>query len=170
MNTLSKYSGVLAVVAVLIAIIAPQFDGNSFGNVTQSFWDTANGYRVDGTAVIDGDGSLIIGTNGTTVTDIITGTCNLSQNSAGSHAATTSMEYYCAVTGVTSGDQVFVSLPQGAGAYAAGGSSPFGGFTVNTAFATTSNVIGVSVYNGTGAATTSAAQATTSVQYLILGD
>ena len=108
-----------------------------------------------------------IGTKGTEQTFVSEGTCNLSQSSAGSHAATSSKEYFCAVTGVQSGDSVFVSLPPGAGAYTSGSNSGFGGFLVNSAYATTSDAIGVQLYNGTGAATTSATQATTSVHYFI---
>ena len=95
------------------------------------------------------------------------GTCNLSQSTAGSHAATTSKEYFCAVTGAAANDLVTVDLPPGAGAYTSGASSIFGGFTVNSAYATTSNRIGVSIMNNTGAATSSAAQATTTAQYSI---
>lgn len=95
------------------------------------------------------------------------GTCNLSQSSAGSHAASSSKEYFCAVSGVVSGDKVKVDLAAGAGAYSSGAQSLFGGFVVNSAYATTSNVIGVSIANLTGAATSSAAQATTSAEYFI---
>jgi hypothetical protein len=95
------------------------------------------------------------------------GTCNLSQSTPGSHAATSSMEYFCAVTGVEASDTVVVMLPPGAGAYTSGAQSLYGGFAVNSAYATTSNRIGVLVVNLTGGATSSAAQATTSAHYLI---
>lgn len=113
--------------------------------------------------------SLKVGlTNQATKTTFIkNGTCNLSQSSAGSHAASSSKEYFCAVTGVLAGDLVTVDLPAGAGAYTSGAQSIFGGFTVNSAYATTSGRIGVSVLNNTGAATSSAPQATTSAQYTI---
>lgn len=108
------------------------------------------------------------GCAGTEVTKLLNGTCNASQSTAASHAATTSKEFICAVADVTAGDRVFVSLPAGAGDYSSGSESLAGGFILNAAYATTSGYIGFSIYNGTGAATSSYAQATTSVQYLVL--
>lgn len=113
-------------------------------------------------------GLLQLGTNGTAHSKFISGTCNAAQVSAGSHAATSSKEFTCSVTGVASGDKVFVSLPPGAGAYAAGGGSTSGGFLVNGSYATAANVIGFSILNNNGVATTSYAQATTSVQYWVI--
>lgn len=113
-------------------------------------------------------GLLQLGTNGTAHSKFISGTCNATQSTVGSHAATSSKELFCAVTGVTSGDKVFVSLPPGAGAYSSAGGSLLGGFTVNAAYATTTGVIGFSVLNSVGAATSSYAQATTSVQYWVI--
>ena len=46
----------LGVVAVVIATLAFLSGGHSYGNVTQSFWDSAQGYKVDGTTIIDGNG------------------------------------------------------------------------------------------------------------------
>jgi len=97
------------------------------------------------------------------------GTCNLSQSTAGSHAATSSKEYFCAFTGARSGDTVIVGLPAGAGAYTSGAQSPLGGFITNgNGYATTSNVIGVNIVNLTGTATSSFIQATTTVRILIV--
>lgn len=110
---------------------------------------------------IDRDGRVTLGSKAE-------GTCNLEQASAGSHAASTSKEYYCAVTGVSAGDTVSVILPPGAGAYSYGAASVWGGFVVNSAYATSSGLIGVSILNSTGAATSSATQATTSAHYLVI--
>jgi hypothetical protein len=111
---------------------------------------------------------LSLGTNGTAHSKFISGTCNASQAVAGSHAATSSKEFLCAATGVSAGDKVFVSLPAGAGAYSAGGGSNLGGFIVGGTFATTSNYFGFSMTNLTVSATSSYAQATTSVQYWVV--
>lgn len=105
---------------------------------------------------------LVVG-GGSALTFFKMGTCNLSQSAAGSHAATTSKELFCAVTGVQANDTVIVDLPRTAGF--AGGLPA--GFVVNTAYATTTDVIAVSVVNLTGAASSSYAQATTSASYLI---
>ncbi len=113
MEILRKYGGVLAVVAVVIAIVAFYFPKQvivDFGNKTASFWDTAEGYKVDGTTVINGSGQLILGTNGSTVTELKAALCDISGTTDTSHAATSTKYYYCAVTGVASGDVVFAQL------------------------------------------------------------
>lgn len=101
--------------------------------------------------------------NGTndTINGLIEGSCNISQTTPGSHAATTTKEYYCAATGARSGDTVLIALPSGAGYL-------FGGFDAVASYATSSNFIAMQIANNTGAATSSAAQATTSVRYLIV--
>lgn len=88
-----------------------------------------------------------------------TGTCNAAM--ATTLAATSSAAATCTVTGVASGDIVSVALPQ-AGASAAA----FGGFLVSGTKATT-DTITFSIFNGTGAATSSFPLATTSVQYQV---
>ena len=97
------------------------------------------------------------------------GTCNLSQSTAGSHAATTSKEYFCAYTGARSGDTIIVALPPGAGAYSSGAASALGGFVTNgNGYATTSNRVAVNLVNLTGIATSSFPQATTTAHILIV--
>lgn len=115
---------------------------------------------------VNKDGGFRLGTSTTasTLTFVKKGTCDLIQSVIGSHGATTSKAFHCAVTGAQSGDNVIVSLPLGAGI----AGSLQSGFTVNAAYATATDMIGVSVYNGTGAATSSYTQATASVPYLIL--
>ena len=124
--------------------------------------------------------SLAIGNNcdnaeltcaGTTVTKMLTGTCNATGASAGIAATSTSI-YFCSVTGVTSGDKVFVSLPEGANVDAskAGGEEGFaegGLLSIGAAFATTTNIIGFEIIN-LGPATTTFRNATTSIQYWVL--
>ena len=114
------------------------------------------------------------------ISNISGGTCNLStgnttsaaQNGqAGTFAASTTKMHFCAATGVRVGDQVFVTLPSGIDGQAS--SSPLagpgllGGISLVGAFATTSDIIGVALYNSMAVATGSYSQATTGVRYLI---
>lgn len=105
--------------------------------------------------------------NGTTISAILTGTCNATF-SGSSLAATSSGQFYCSASGVAAGDKVFVMLPVGAGANSQGASSLYGGFNAHTGYATTTNVIGFNIENFTGTATSSFAQATTSIQYYVI--
>lgn len=112
----------------------------------------------------DNEGSTC---TGTTVTQVLEGTCNPTQAAKGSHAATTSLQFFCAVSGVVAGDRVTVIPPVGAGANISGAGSIYGGFVVNGAYATSSDFIGFNVLNLTGAATTSYPQATTTWAYKV---
>lgn len=100
-----------------------------------------------------------LGTNGTELTKFITGTCNAATTEGALEASSTD-DYTCTVTGAASGDKVFVSLPQN-------GTVITGGFIVDHVVAST-NTITFGITNLTGAATTSFAQATTSVQYWVI--
>lgn len=65
--------GVVALVAIVLAVnYYPQ--EQSFGNSTQSFWNTSEGYRVDGVSVIDGSSRLnaLESTETITVDDTLT--------------------------------------------------------------------------------------------------
>jgi hypothetical protein len=96
---------------------------------------------------------------GTIVSKFLTGTCNAISYAALS--ATSTLLHDCAVTGVSSGDKVFVTLPNTK-------TSTFGGFSVSNAGASsTANYISFHILNLTGAATSSYVGATTSVQYLV---
>lgn len=154
--------GVVALIAALIGgFVAGQVGGDDLlGGVTNfDSVDVTDGYLVDGATVINGSGNVAIGSGGTTITKLLTGTCNLSTGTA-TIAATSSGAFYCAITGVASGDNVFVSLPIGA-------ASTYAGIHVVAAYATSSNMIGVNLANFTGVATSSYSQATTSVAYWI---
>lgn len=127
--------------------------GVGFGTRNQSQFDNA--------------GKLTVGASGTAKTQELFGTCNPTQYSPGSFAATTTSQFFCAVTGVNSGDKVFISLPIGAGANTNGSASVYMGFAA-WGYATSSNQIGITYANWTGAATTTFPQATTSVQYHVI--
>lgn len=166
MDKVLKYAGVVALVAIVLLVLIGL---NSGGSNTNILGGTTNYDAVEAASLGIGSGCAdeMSTCTGTLVTQILEGTCNPTQNAAGSHAASSSMEYFCAVTGVESGDRIFISLPAGAGANASGAGSIYGGFLVNGAFATTSDKIGMSIYNATGAATSSFPQATTSVMYRV---
>jgi hypothetical protein len=92
--------------------------------------------------------------------------CNLSTGA--SFAASTTQQFYCTVPGVASGDLVMADLPVGAGVNGSGAGSIYDGFIVVAAYATTTNQVGVTLLNQTGAATSSYAQATTSVEIRVV--
>lgn len=158
----------LTVGLIAVAIIAiggyffPQIQ-SLVGSVGTRF---PNGLAVGTTATVT-QNKITIGNSGTALGNVLFGTCNAQQKSTGSFAATTSAQFYCAVTGAASGDNVQVMLPAGAGTNADGAASITGGFVVVSASATSSNFIQFTLDNFTGAATSSFAQATTSVQYTI---
>ena len=124
-------------------------------------------------------GKFIVGDRGNAIDDIIHGTCNAYGPSAGISASSTAI-YMCAVTGVASGDRVFIDFPAGANVATdkAGGQQSFNldgsansssAFLLLTgaAYSTTSNVIGFEIANP-GLATTTFRNATTAMPYLII--
>lgn len=151
----------VALVAVaIIAIVGFVFlsGGEKLAGVTN--YDSI---ETEGLALGDGcdnEGTTCVGT---THTKFLSGTCNLTQSTVGSFAASSSLEHFCAVSNVASGDKVFVVLPRAAGT----GSGSIG-LVPLTSYATTSGAIGVVLANFVGVATTSYAQATTSVTYWIV--
>jgi hypothetical protein len=59
---------IISAIALIIAIVgvftpAGTIVSNSLGNATADFWDTAEGYKVDGVTVISGAGAITNGTN-----------------------------------------------------------------------------------------------------------
>lgn len=162
-----------AVVSAIVALVVV-FSGAHFipGIASNSVGGSGRAYDVDAsyksiTLAASSTGAVRDGSNWT-INGIGEGTCNLSQANPGSHVATSSMEYYCAFTGARSGDTVIVTLPPGSGPNVGGAGSIFGGFVVGSAYATTSNRIGVQIINNTGTATSSFAQATTTAHVLIV--
>lgn len=159
MDFIKQYAGLVALVILAISALAPSAARLGAANPTgqahyqmETFWQ-----------------GLLIGRTGTPTTVALWGTCNLS-TSVGSFTASTTAQFQCSVPGVLAGDMVMADLPVGAGTNSNGAGSPFGGFTIVGAYATTSNAIGVTIANFTGAATSSFAQATTSVEYRVLSN
>ena len=103
------------------------------------------------------------------VLKMLKGTCNSTFDGT-TLAASSTGRFLCDVTGVVEDDLIFVSLPMaaGAGASSTASTTKMLGFWINGAEATTSDVFGYSMSNGTGGATTTFAHATTAVQYWII--
>jgi len=100
---------------------------------------------------------FIVGENGTAINEMRSTTCNLATTQLPLEATSTD-DFTCSISGVDSGDQVFVSLPSNNGAV-------FGGFLVDSAVAGPGTIT-VGVTNLTGASTSTFPAATTSVQVL----
>ena len=174
MNNKNLWVGLLVVLVIAIGgYLYPQVKG-VFGVAGETNYNTTGvtGLKV-GTSC--GDSFSSTAANGCdTVTKFLVGTCNLTQSVPGSFVASTTGQFMCAVTGVLSGDNVYVTMPQ---PYISSG-NPYlttvgaigmgNGFIVSSAYASTTDVIGVDLTNYTGAATSSFRWATTGVQYLIV--
>jgi len=132
------------VVGLLLSVV---FGGSSMlgGVYNQSVTDVSNGLRA--------------GSDGTTITNMKSGTCNAATTQLPLEATSTD-NFTCSVTGVVAGDRVLVELPSDGG-------SVYGGFNVTYSAAST-DTITFGVQNNTGAATSSFPLATTSIHYWIV--
>lgn len=145
--------------AVVVVVVVAIFGGHTFGAITSpatnfDFVQFSQGIQLPA-------GPSIPTTSwGSQLQGLFQGTCNAT-SSAASLAATSTGQFLCNVPGVLAGDHVQVMLPAGARTAANMWFSAFDGY------ATTTGVIGFDIANFTGTATTSFAQATTGVQYLI---
>lgn len=142
-------------VGILIAIvIATGSLSLILHSSTANFGGVTNYDEVDATAIKIG------GTNGTRVGPIISKTCSLAANTF-TIAATSTALFDCAVTGVVSGDNVFVQSATTTGAFGAG-------WLVAGAIASsTSGFVSVSIYNGTGASAVVPAGIASSTRVLV---
>lgn len=174
MTLLNLGSGILAVVAIVIALTSggsgASFGAATSGNVTNfTALDVEDGYYVDGTQVFNGSGSLIVGTSGSTISFLKTGTCNLSTGGTASINATSTLTVDCgagekgstAIAGITAGDKVFLQMPT---------TTPTTFLGVNVIGANASSTTGfitLTLFNGTGAAYTITPAASSSIQYWV---
>lgn len=142
----------LSVVAIVIAIIAYGHTGSSLGNKTASFWDSVQGYRVNGTEVFTSGGFLAGAT---------TGTCSLI-GSVASIPASTTVAFDCAVTGIVSGD---ITFSQFATTTASSGGP--GWLITQSSASTTSGFLTLNVTNLTGTTATMPASLSTAVKYFV---
>lgn len=159
----------MALIAVAIIAIVALFTPNASNNVqVAGNIDGPTTYGKLGTEQLKVGSGCASGfkygsCTGTSVNKILQGTCNISQMSPGSFAASTTAVFFCAVTGIVANDFSDVTLPSGAGTPA----TPGEGFHVVSAFATTTNILAITLSNDSGAATSSFRQATTAISYFI---
>ena len=107
---------------------------------------------------------ITVGANGGDLNELNSSTCNLSISATRlPFAASTTAPFNCAITGLASGDQVFVTLPAHTN-FGAVNTTVHSFWVVAAAASSTAGQIDVWIYNGTGTATSSFVQATTSVQ------
>jgi|SRR3990167_1400980 len=104
-------------------------------------------------------GTLTIGSSGAALTQALSGNCTGVQPEA-DIAATSTQQWYCAISNVAANDRVFVQLD--APAVTSGNLSAIG------ARATTTGAIGIDVLNLTGTATTSPSATYRKVNYWIV--
>lgn len=163
-NTFKAFAAIVLVGAAIVLFVlfglrsggGQTFGASNLGTVVPNLQWFTGGWR-------SGDN------NSSIVSELIKGTCNITPAGSATIAATSTAQFYCSVIGARAGDVVMADLPIGAGANpGTGGNSLGAGLQVVTAYATTSDVVGFTIANLTGAATSSYPQATTSVEYLIL--
>jgi len=151
----------LSLLIILWLVVSPMLFGGStvdLGAAVRDVTTISNTWKFN-------PGTLQLGPNGATITELKSTTCTLSTTQLPLEATSTDV-FYCAITGVASGDQVFVSLPSDNGAE---GVANFSGFMLSYARAsTTAGYIEVGLSNFSGVATSTFPLATTSVQVLYI--
>jgi hypothetical protein len=165
---------VLGIIAIVVVIGGWLLFGGSnlpLGGTVHNFPELFTGGLKIGTSnqtVFSSTGALTVGTSGTSLTQVLKGTCVLGTLGAASidasHAATTTKSYDCPVTGVTPGDLVIASLATSTNMGAQGGWVVEGAKASSTA-----GYIDVVIANFTGgAAVPSATGVGSSTSYIIM--
>ena len=159
-------------VAVIIAIIAIGAS-NQASNQTKELGAFGtrfpNGVAVGTNATVDTAGDFSVGANGTQLAEIIAGSCSLINFGYGTVLATSTRNYDCAVTGVTSGDLVFTTATNTVPTLLPGGGNqtpPW--FISGAAASSTSGYITVSLTNMSGTANVPPGVIASSTRYLII--
>ena len=149
----------IALVAFLVGYSIKSSPSPLAGGVDAFDVVSANSLRIG-----SGCGSTQSPCTGTTMSQVMSGTCNLVGMDV-SHAATTSKAYDCAITGIVSGDKIFATM-----ATTSAGNTFQGWRIAGATASSTSGFATLSIYNGTGAAVTvpSSSQVGSSTQYLII--
>ncbi len=143
MEFIKRNSGVIATVALIIAIVGVFTPaGKIVQQAVKSFGGVTNYDEVDATAIKVG------GSNGSRVGPIISTTCSLIGLDAPAQAASTTKPYDCAVTGVVSGDTVFFAEATTTATYGAA-NAPFR--IVSAKASTTAGYVTFGVFNALGA-------------------
>lgn len=157
-STTKNRVGIVSIIAGGLAGVALTFGAASIA--TDNLW------RQIGQTItpVNSSYDVKLGSNGTPLATLITGTCDLTGMDA-SHTATTSKAYDCAVTGVQTGDIVFV------GQATTTPTTNYGWRILGANASSTAGFITVHVMNLTGGnATPSASAVGSSTPYLILRD
>lgn len=149
--------GGLALIMAVLALLTALSEKPSSVNEVLAGMSNLDGLTI--TPAETGDG-LKIGSSGSTVTKLISGTCSIIAQSY-TMAASTSLPVDCAVTGAVSGDAVFARFAT---------SSPTGeGWLVaQSSASTTSGFITMRIVNNTGASAVIPASIASTTQYLII--
>jgi len=141
MNKIHEWINTLLILGVLVLVLVGS-NQSDLGAIGTRF---PNGLAVGTTASVT-QNKLTIGNSGTAIGNAIFGNSTCTRTGA-AFAATTTEEWICASTGVTAGDKVFASLD-----YTNVQADGFGLYVTGVR-ATTSNVIGVRVANGSTVST-----------------
>lgn len=184
-NTQKIPLGILTVVVVLAIVIGYLVGGSSgapkVGGTVENFpvlfsngLKAGNGstpqFQISSTGALTTTGTLTLGTNGTALNAIQTGTCTIYAYST-TIAATSSARVDCqagaaaltAITGIASGDRIFATLASTTV------DTTQGGLVLESAAAsTTAGFITLKILNLTGAAFTWVSTASSSISYLAL--
>ena len=165
-------TGLIFLVLVLVLVGGNQ--PSTFSGQTDDFFDAGDGFRVDGTELIDTDGNvtadngITVGTSGTSIERANYGTCDIFDVSTTITASSTN-QVTCngdgttasgsTLTGITAGDICFLQAPTTT-------PTTLSGLNLNGANAsTTSGVIHGFITNQTGTTFTWTAAASSSWQY-----
>ena len=138
------------VVSAAVCVLALAFAPSKLGYGIETVFTTFGGG-------FESYGPSIIGQDGSELDTLLSGTCNLATRE-GALEATSTDESICAAPGVQAGDIIFGHFPNRS-------VTGLGGILIEYAVATTADQFGVGLFNATGAATSSYAQATSSFQW-----
>ena len=173
MKNFLKYAGIVfagVIVGLLLSAASSNKTlGNVYQQVTQYFYQgikvgTSDQFQVSETGAVTSTGTLKIGSNGSTISEIQATSCDLIGTN-GSQAASTTKPYDCAITGIASGDVAFAQLATST----AIGSGSLGWAIVASKASTTAGYVTVLLANLTGAAAVPSATSvgsSTSVFYI----
>lgn len=139
-----------AIVALIVSVVAL---GAALPQVSEVSPDTNLGGTFN-TVLQRFNGGLVVGQAGTSIAQVITGTCNLV---GGAISATSSAPADCAVTGVRSGDLVFATLA----------TSTAGAVLTGARASSTSGYITVRLLNLTGAASSVSALGSSTAYFIV---
>ena len=158
----STIGGVLTITGATTingGVLAAGAVSNDFSGSTGTF-KTSTGAVTIGSGAVTVSGATTfsstaaIGSSGTAMTQVLNGTCNpLMRNGKGIVAASSTLYMDCAVTGVVSGDKVFVQMPPAATSTINATSTQGGWVFIGAVASTTNGYITLAWQNRVGQAT-----------------